>query len=221
MGYYNKRNIRAKDFRVNASNLCKTVGGNLYLIYFIYLLISSAVVSITSFAIPLSKIVLPYFDVKVSINLYPIIVLFINGAFSYSFVHISKRVSFESKVEFINLFEGFKEYWKTFLINFAVKLYTSLWTLLFIIPGLIKSYSYSMAMYIYNDNKSLSYKECIERSTYIMQGHKWDLFCLHLSYFGWILLCILTGGILLIWVMPKLQQAQYLFYLEVKKRLTF
>ena len=89
--------------------------------------------------------------------------------------------------------------------------------MLFVIPGIVKSYSYSMAMYIYKDNPELTYKQCIDRSICMMHGHKWDLFCLQLSYIGWLILCVLTGGILCIWVMPKIQQANYLFYLQVKE----
>jgi uncharacterized membrane protein len=48
-----------------------------------------------------------------------------------------------------------------------------------------------------------------------MKGHKWDYFCLLLSYFGWIFLSVLTCGILFIWVLPRINQASYLFYLDI------
>ena len=69
-----------------------------------------------------------------------------------------------------------------------------------------------MAMYVYHDNPTLSPKQCIDKSKKIMDGHKWDYFCLMLSYIGWILLSALTLGILLLWVLPKIQQATYIFY---------
>jgi uncharacterized membrane protein len=69
-------------------------------------------------------------------------------------------------------------------------------------------------MYIANDNPNLSANECITRSKELMQGNKFKLFKLLLSYFGWILLCGLTLGILSLWVIPRINQAIYLFYLD-------
>ena len=87
--------------------------------------------------------------------------------------------------------------------------------MLFIIPGLIKTYSYAMALYIQNDNPNKPINECITESRRMMDGNKWKLFCLEFSYIGWFILCVFTCGILTLWVAPKYNYARYLFYLKV------
>ena len=66
------------------------------------------------------------------------------------------------------------------------RLFTILWAMLFIVPGFVKSYSYSMAMYIKVDNPDYDWRKCIDESQRMMQGHKWDLFVLDLSFIGWL-----------------------------------
>lgn len=99
-------------------------------------------------------------------------------------------------------FCGFDDFWSAFKVNFLVGLFTFLWSLLFVIPGIVKSFSYSMAMYILAENKGKSALECINESKAMTDGHKMDLFVLNLSFIGWILLGGITFGIAFIWVMP-------------------
>ena len=87
-----------------------------------------------------------------------------------------------------------------------------LWTLLFIVPGIIKTYSYRLSYYILADNPSMSATEVRKRSIELMRGNKWRLFCLELSFIGWELLCILTLGILSFWVTPYYNAAIAEFY---------
>ena len=141
--------------------------------------------------------------------------LFFGGTFMFSFILISEKICFGYEPNVKDLFFGFRYYGKSLGVNLLTKLYTTLWSLLLIIPGIIKSYSYSMAPYIALHNPHLSANKCITKSRELMDGHKSDLFHLHLSYFGWILLCVLTCGILTFWVAPKIQEAQYLFYLDI------
>ena len=105
-----------------------------------------------------------------------------------------------------------------FTVNFVCDLFISLWTLLLIVPGIIKSLSYSMTVYIAIDDPKIGTLDAITKSRQMMNGYKWKLFCLNLSYIGWILLCILTLGILSFWVDPKMHQAQYQFYLNIKDK---
>ena len=84
--------------------------------------------------------------------------------------------------------------------------------------AIIKSLAYSMTYFILDDNPSFSVKEAITESRRIMDGHKGELLCLMLSYFGWILLSVLTLGVLSLWVTPRIQQATYLFYLDCKDK---
>lgn len=109
-----------------------------------------------------------------------------------------------------------KDYGRAIEVPLLVGVYTLLWTLLFIIPGIVKSYSYAMAIYISKDKPELSAEECIQESRRMMSGYKWKLFVLDLSYIGWLLLCILTCGILSLWVTPKMETAHVLFYEDLK-----
>ena len=91
-----------------------------------------------------------------------------------------------------------------------------LWSLLLIIPGLVKAYSYAMTPFILEEAPELSASEAIHRSRMMMRGHKFDLFWLQLSFVGWFLLCLLTAGIGFLWLMPYYSTAQAAFYEEVK-----
>ena len=88
--------------------------------------------------------------------------------------------------------------------------------LLFVIPGLIKSYSYAMTFYIMADNPGIDGNEAITRSRQMMDGNKWRLFCLDFSFIGWIILCMLTFGILFFYVGPYMEAAHAAFYQSLK-----
>ena len=81
-----------------------------------------------------------------------------------------------------------------------------------IIPGIIKSLSYSMSYFILLDNPDMSANDARKESMEMMDGNKGRLFCLYLSYIGWYLLSILTFGILLFWVGPSVRTATAFFY---------
>lgn len=95
-------------------------------------------------------------------------------------------------------------------------IFVGLWTLLFIIPGIIKSFAYAMTPYILVDYPDLSPNQAINLSIKMMKGHKFDLFWLGLSFIGWGILSILTLGIGLFWLIPYVQTAMAAFYVDVK-----
>ena len=112
--------------------------------------------------------------------------------------------------------EGFGSYGHTFATLFLKDLFLCLWTLLFIIPGIIKAYSYQLVPYIVKDNPELSAMQAIKRSKELMNGHKWEAFVLDLSFIGWYLLSILTLGILnIFWTSPYSESAHAVFYLDI------
>lgn len=141
--------------------------------------------------------------------------LIFGGVLMTGLIEISKKAYYKFEIKNRDLFYGLKNFVKSFLVYFLISLYTTLWTLLLIVPGIIKMISYSLALYVANDNPFMSANECITKSRQLMDGHKWKYCKLILSYFGWLLLSVLTFGILLIWVLPRINQATYLFYLEV------
>ncbi|MBQ1196437.1 MAG: DUF975 family protein [Clostridia bacterium] len=121
------------------------------------------------------------------------------------------------KASFDSFFKGFTEYLGTKLVSMLlVGIYTFFWTILFYIPGIVKTYSYAMTPYILLDKPELSANEAITDSRMMMRGHKMELFLLDLSFIGWILLSILTCGILFIYVVPYMQAARAEFYRTLK-----
>ena len=120
-----------------------------------------------------------------------------------------------TKIE--TLFDGVStDFVSRMLAYILFSVYIALWSLLFVIPGLVKSYSYAMTFYILRDNPGIGANEAITRSRQMMRGHKWQLFCLHFSFIGWILLSMLTCGVLMLWVAPYMQAANAAFYESIK-----
>jgi uncharacterized membrane protein len=121
------------------------------------------------------------------------------------------------KADFESFFNGLTDNIGTkFISMLLVQIYIMLWTLLFYIPGIVKSYSYAMTPYILLDKPELSATEAITESRKMMNGHKMELFLLDLSFIGWILLSLLTCGILFFYVAPYMQAARAEFYRTLK-----
>ena len=95
-------------------------------------------------------------------------------------------------------------------------IYIFLWTLLLIIPGIIKSYSYALTPYILVEHPEMSANEAIEESMRLMDGHKFDLFYLQLSFIGWAILSILSLGLGFFWLITYQMTAQAAFYRDIK-----
>ena len=137
-------------------------------------------------------------------------------AYGYNVAFLDfKRTVQAVKIE--QLFDGFKDYSRVVLTGLLQGIYIFLWTLLLIVPGIIKSLSYSQTNYILRDYPELKNNAAIELSMAMMKGHKFDYFCLILSFIGWILLGILTLGIGLLWVSPYIATASAHFYEHVKE----
>lgn len=104
-------------------------------------------------------------------------------------------------------------------VSILVALFTTLWTLLLIIPGIIYALKMSMTTYILADTatENTKFKDVINTSKEMMEGYLWDYFVFGLSFIGWILLCIITFGIAMIWVYPYIMVAEVMYYQELKK----
>lgn len=112
--------------------------------------------------------------------------------------------------------EGFRSFFPAFLLYLLITIITLLWSLLLIIPGIVAGYSYSMSYYILLDNPGMSPSDVIRRSKEMMNGHRMDLFILHLTFIGWGLLAILTLGIGILWLAPYVAASNTAFYLDLK-----
>ena len=124
----------------------------------------------------------------------------------------------EESVDLENLFDGFRggRYTRVFCAIFLVNLFTFLWTLLLIIPGIMKAFSYALTPYIIMDEPELTARQAITRSSEIMQGRRWKLFCLYLSFIGWGILCLLTFGIGVLWLVPYMNASVAAFYEDAR-----
>ena len=145
--------------------------------------------------------------------LVPIVV---TPAFALSTIRIYLFVVRGGIPEVKDCFDGFDDFLSAFKVTFLVGLYTFLWSLLFIIPGIVKGYSYSMAMYVLADNKGKSARECIAESKAMTNGHKMELFVLDLSFIGWYLLSALTCGLALLYLVPLLNATHANVYETIK-----
>ncbi len=116
----------------------------------------------------------------------------------------------------VNTLFSYFNHWKTVTIaNLLQTVYVLLWSLLLIIPGIIASYSYAMTGYILAENPKLTASEAIDRSKQMMEGNRWRLFCLQISFIGWSILASLTLGIGNLWLRPYRQAATAAFYREI------
>lgn len=125
----------------------------------------------------------------------------------------------EHKTSIGQLFYGFANgrYGANVWVMFLRSLYIWAWSLLFYIPGIVKSYSYMLVPYILAENPSLDSGRVLELSRKMMHGHKWEAFVLQWSFFGWELLAFFTTGILnVLYINPYMQATYAEFYSAVK-----
>lgn len=138
--------------------------------------------------------------------------IIITGPLSLGLAIISTNVVRGEEIKIENLFDGFKNMSTSIILWLLNQIFIFLWSLLFIIPGIIKQYSYSMSFFILRDNPTMSQDEARRASMAMMHGNKWRLFCLDFSFIGWIILDGLTLGLLSFWVGPYIQTAHAEFY---------
>lgn len=143
------------------------------------------------------------------------IILF--GSIYVGYATLLTRFLRSGKIDFNDLFAPFKkDFLNTLVFGVLYTIFLTLWIMLFVIPGIIKAYSYSMAPYILADYPDISGIDAITASRKLMKGKKGRLFCLDLSFIGWVILSALTLGILTLWVGPWMDTAHTEFYESIK-----
>ena len=144
--------------------------------------------------------------------------LIVIGPLEYGQAYIFlKQARDRQPVQLGDMFRGFQDdFGGTFLIGFLSQLFVALWSLLFLIPGIVKSYAYSMAYYVKLDHPDYGWKACIDESRRLMNGHKWEKFVLDLSFLGWILVGALCLGVGTLWVTPYMAATEVQFYEYVR-----
>lgn len=116
------------------------------------------------------------------------------------------------------LFSRFGIFIRAIALNVCLCIRILLWSLLLLVPGIVAAYRYALAPYLLAEHPQMGVHEAIERSKALMEGNKARLLCLHVSYLGWIILCVVTVGVASLWLMPDLNTASAAFYLEVTHR---
>ncbi len=109
------------------------------------------------------------------------------------------------------LLDGFRSghYVNIVLTMFLRDLFTALWSLLLVVPGIVKHYEYLMVPYIIAENPAMDYKEAFQISKQMMDGEKMKAFIMDLSFLGWYLLSAVTCGLLAIFYVNPYVQASF------------
>ena len=158
--------------------------------------------------------------VQGSAETYPfvnLILLLISGPLSLGITKFTINISRNQEARIEQLFDGFSNFGTSTGAYLLTVLFTLLWTLLLIIPGIIAALSYSMTFYIIADDDSIGAMDAIDKSKKMMYGHKWKYFRLLLRIVGLSLLCILTLGIGFLWLLPYAQVSTAKFYEDIKE----
>ncbi len=190
------------------------------------LLISSAVTMVIGLPLTLlqewlfpESIVMPIIITAIPTIVVDIITFGISGIFAvgmasvhYDLVRNGQHLSVR------RFFDGFKNFVDNFLLGFMHGLHVTLWTLLFIFPGIYVSYSYALIYHVKKDHPDYRWQQCFDESERLMEGNRWRLFKLQTSLVGWMIVALIAvcfGGP--IWVAPYLNTVTAVFYDEVKK----
>lgn len=189
--------MKAKDFRQSAWKSLSGKWGICILVFIIFDLISAACAGGSTIVIG------------------AVAGLIIMGPMTLGYSMVSLNVARDKDVEISMLFKGFNDFARSVVLYIVNNIFIALWSLLLIIPGIIKSLAYSMSYYILIDDATISANDARKKSIEMMKGNKWRLFCLKFSFIGWVLLSFLTFGILLFWVMPYIEVTMAKFYLSL------
>ncbi|MBE7049056.1 MAG: DUF975 family protein [Ruminococcaceae bacterium] len=157
------------------------------------------------------------------LNLIPVVgsiaaAVIVTPAFTLSLARVYLNLNVGQKPVASDAFLGFDDFWSAFKVTFLTGLFTFLWSLLFVIPGIVKSYAYSMSINILAENKEKAALACIDESKKMTNGYKMDLFVLDLSFIGWSILMPITFGIAAIWVVPYMEATYINAYKWLKSK---
>ncbi len=191
--------ISRKLIKENAkAQLGNNIFGGTWLTALLVLLVESAIAGAVS-AIP-----------NVGIVLNSLVIGPLSVGVTAIFVNLMR---FNTPIDIGDIFSGFKNnFGRNFLVALLTSIFTFLWLLLFIIPGIVKAYAYSMAFYIANDHPEYDWQTCINESKRLTAGHKGELFMLDLSFIGWYFIGTLCFGLGILWVAPYHQAAKINYF---------
>ena len=145
-------------------------------------------------------------------------VLILGGTVELGYAKFLLKQHDRKELQFSDLFSQFERFGTGFAQKFLRILFIMLWTLLLIIPGIVKGLSYAMTPFILEEHPEMTASQAIKASMQLMDGHKMDLFILGLSFIGWSLLACLTMGIGFLFLNPYMNAAYAAFYRDISRK---
>ena len=150
--------------------------------------------------------------------LYSIFVLLVGGPITLGYAKFNMSLVSGGRPQFEDLFSQFHRFKEGFLLQFLRGIIVTIGTMILVIPGVYANYCMAMAPYILYESPGMPVADVLQASNELMKGNKMRLFCLHLSFIGWALLCaIFTLGIGFFWLRPYIEAANAVFYEEIKR----
>lgn len=147
------------------------------------------------------------------------IAIFILGPLTIGYSFFNLRFVRGMEVKATTPYRAFTSgcYGRFTLAYFMMQLFIFLWSLLLVIPGIVKSLAYAQLPFILMDHPEMGWQEGIKESQRMMNGHKWEYFVLTLSFIPWLLLVSVTFGIALLYVGPYMEVTYTNFYRALKE----
>ena len=139
------------------------------------------------------------------------ILMFLKEVVQFGFIIFIINTVRATGAEYLNILDGFSMFFKILLMYILKSVFVTLAFLFLIIPGPIVLYALRMSRYILLDNPEYGVMECFKQSASMMKGHKWELFCLDLSFIGWDFLASLLSPVQ-IYSAPYKQTTYVLYY---------
>ena len=146
-----------------------------------------------------------------------VISLLVGGPFMLGLSMFTLAIARDENAYLELIFKGFEEFIRALSAYLYIFVFTILWLLLLIIPGIVAAISYSMTYFIMVDDKEIDAMSAIDKSKAMMDGYKMKYFRLILYYLGFSVLCIFTLGIGFLWLFPYIQVTNAKFYDDVKR----
>lgn len=142
--------------------------------------------------------------------------ILVSGPLSLGVTCVYWDMSRNGRADVSKMAEGFSKLGDSILLSVLIGLFTFLWSLLLIVPGIIASIRYSQAWYVMADNPGMSAREALDRSKELMDGHKMEYFVLCLSFLPWTLFGAVTCGFGFLYVIPYMNATFTEYYSELK-----
>lgn len=157
----------------------------------------------------------------ISLNIFGLAQFILGGVIQLGYAKYILMLHDRKDASFGDLFSEFDRFGQGFAQKFLRGLYSFLWSLLFVIPGLIAQLSYAMTPYIMADHPHLTAREAISASKIMMDGHKWELFILRLTFIGWDIVAAMTMNIGNLVLNPYKNAAEAAFYRQISEHPRF